>query len=170
MCNTCPLDRLLLSQLNLSGLACAALMQDQARNLQARGIRAQYMSSSQTAAEQAAILKELQARKLSLQLLLTTPESFGTDRQAPFLVQLLWLLSFHWAPANCLGINLCSAPAEYSNSTSQIVAPLAAVHNLRFVVSICSLAVYPESARCCPAGCSVLCGWCMQQAIWGSWL
>ena len=72
-------------QAKVKCLACAALMQDQARNLQARGIRAQYMSSSQTAAEQAAILKELQARKLSLQLLLTTPESFGTDRQSPLL-------------------------------------------------------------------------------------
>ena len=58
----------------------AALMQDQARNLQSRGICAEYMSSSQTATEQAAILKTLQASKLSLQLLLTTPESFGNDR------------------------------------------------------------------------------------------
>ena len=60
-------------------------MQDQARNLKSRGIAVDYMSSSQTAAEQAAILKKLQAGKLALQLLLTTPESFGTDRHALLL-------------------------------------------------------------------------------------
>ena len=57
-------------------------MQDQARNLQGRGMHAEYMSSSQTSAEQAAILRQLQTGKPALQLLLTTPESFGTDRHA----------------------------------------------------------------------------------------
>lgn len=59
----------------------AALMQDQARSFQSRGLRADYLSSSRTASEQEAILKRLHASKLGLQLLLTTPESFGTDRQ-----------------------------------------------------------------------------------------
>ena len=60
----------------------AALMQDQARSFQRRGIRAGYLSSSQTSSEQEAILKRLQASTLGLQLLLTTPESFGTDRHS----------------------------------------------------------------------------------------
>ena len=58
----------------------AALMQDQARSFQSRGIQAEYLSSSQTSSEQEAILKRLRASRLGLQLLLTTPESFGTDR------------------------------------------------------------------------------------------
>ena len=67
----------------------AALMQDQARSFQSRGLRADYLSSSRSASEQEAILKRLQANKLGLQLLLTTPESFGTDRQYPTLLSAL---------------------------------------------------------------------------------
>ncbi len=53
------------------------------------GHQAEYLSSSQTSSEQEAILKRLQASKLGLQLLLTTPESFGTDRQ--------YLISAHFS-------------------------------------------------------------------------
>ena len=76
-------SRLLQIEVGLMCCVGAALMQDQARSFQSRGLRADYLSSSRTTSEQEAILKRLQASKLGLQLLLTTPESFGTDRQCP---------------------------------------------------------------------------------------
>ena len=63
-----------------TALCTAALMQDQVGNLRARGVQADYLSSTRTASERQAILDRLAAGGGGLTLLYITPESVRSQR------------------------------------------------------------------------------------------
>ena len=57
-------------------------MQDQVGNLQALGVDAEYLSSTQTEAQKQVVWSKLSAGAADLRLLYVTPELVKTDRQA----------------------------------------------------------------------------------------
>lgn len=60
---------------------CSALMQDQVRNFNNRGIKADYYCSTRTARERASIEQGLQGI-IELRLLFVTPETFSSEQYA----------------------------------------------------------------------------------------
>jgi hypothetical protein len=66
----------------------AALMQDQVQGFQNKGIRAEFLSSTQAAAQRQSILQDLHSGRPTTQLLFVTPELVATDS---FLKTLQWM-------------------------------------------------------------------------------
>ena len=62
-----------------SNCSHAALMENQVANLQAKGINANFLSSTKSGQERSAIMEDIKSNAPSIRLLFITPESLSTE-------------------------------------------------------------------------------------------
>lgn len=70
--------------------APTALMQDQVQSFRGKGLRAEFLSSTQSAAQRSAVMDDLHSPRPATQLLFVTPELLDTQT---FMRTLQWMYS-----------------------------------------------------------------------------